>query len=134
MHCTFYAIVTTSCMQTHKHTHCSEPSEGAHQSGNAITQSKYSLPPLFSHTAQQSLKLPSVADQQSIHKQQQTTLATLTVPEDISRFCQEDAATGYHLSSMEEDIQLVLIPGHQILMYCHEILVSYPDLQGRPKR
>ena len=81
---------------THKHTHtriyCSKPSEGAHQSGNAITQSKYSLPPLFSHTAKQSLKLPSVADQQSIHKQQQTTLPTFTVPEDIFLICQEDGA------------------------------------------
>lgn len=82
----------------HIHTHtqariyCSKPSEGAHQSGNAITQSKYSLPPLFSHTAKQSLKLPSVADQQSIHKQQQTTLPTFTVPEDIFLICQEDGA------------------------------------------
>ena len=113
MHCALDAIYshpsTNACTQKQMHTHtnthaciyCSKPSKGAHQSGNAITQSKYSLPPLFSHTAKQSLKLPCVADQQSIHKQQPTTLATLTVPEDICLICQEDAATGYHLSSAE---------------------------------
>lgn len=71
---------TGKCIQAHiqTHTYCREPSKRAHHSGNAITQSKYSLPPLFSHTAKPSLKLPSVADQQSIHKEQQTTLQTLT--------------------------------------------------------
>lgn len=90
-------------MHTPTHTNSSIPSKGAHQSGNAITQSKYSLPPLFSHTAKQPLKLPSMADQQSIHKQEQMTLPPLSFLEDISLICLEDTATEYHLSSTQGD-------------------------------
>lgn len=80
---------------TDTYTQSSKASERAkHLSGNAITKSKYSLPPLFTHTAIQSLKLPYVDDQQTKHKQQQLTLATVTVSEEKSQICQEDA-TGY---------------------------------------
>lgn len=111
-------------MQTHTHTHThtnsSKPSKGAHQSGNAITQSKYSLPPLFSHTAKQLLKLPSVADQQSIHKQEQMTLPPLSLLEDISLMCQEDTATGYNVSiyTIDDAVAIKLfLASIQVLQY-----------------